>query len=250
MTTDDVLARIEACIPALRRYAWALLRNRDTADDLVHDAVVRGLDKLNTRRDDADIRAWLFTIMHNLFVSQFRRRKARPDTGSLDDTDESAMSMRPVQEDRLAWRDLLRGLEQLPEGRAKAQAFGNFSQSWARSDRKAALAWAQQLPEGQQKDRALRSIVGFDWAEKDPKAAAEVLEVLKKHTKGLTDQELSELYERLTGPGGLHKGAAINLKGVETVLKLRSIYGGGKSTLMNPLKYVDLSYSERAHQEK
>ena len=115
MTTDDVLARIEACIPALRRYAWALLRNRDTADDLVHDAVVRGLDKLNTRRDDADIRAWLFTIMHNLFVSQFRRRKARPDTGSLDDTDESAMSMRPVQEDRLAWRDLLRGLEQLPE---------------------------------------------------------------------------------------------------------------------------------------
>ena len=76
------------------------------------------------------------------------------------------------------------------------------------------------------------------------------IEVLKKHTKGLTDQELSELYERLTGPGGLHKGAAINMKGVETVLKLRSIYGGGKSSLMNPLKYVDLSYSERAHQEK
>jgi RNA polymerase sigma-70 factor, ECF subfamily len=114
MTVSGVLTRIEACIPALRRYAAALLRNREDADDLVHDCLVRALDKLHTRRDDADVRAWLFAIMHNLFISQLRRAKARPAGESLDETHEAAMSMRGDQESRLNWRDLLRGLNQLP----------------------------------------------------------------------------------------------------------------------------------------
>ncbi len=76
------------------------------------------------------------------------------------------------------------------------------------------------------------------------------IEVLKKRTKGLTDQELSELYDRLTGPGGLHRGAAMNMKGVETVLRLRSIYGETKATASAPSKYVDLNYRERALAEK
>ena len=104
MTGSGVLTRIEACIPALRRYAAALLRNRDDADDLVHDCLVRALDKLHTRRDDADVRAWLFAIMHNLFISQLRRAKARPAGESLDETHEAALSMRPDQENALQWR--------------------------------------------------------------------------------------------------------------------------------------------------
>jgi len=114
MTVSGVLTRIEACIPALRRYATALLRNREDADDLVHDCLVRALDKLHTRRDDADVRAWLFTIMHNLFISQLRRARARPARASLDETHEAAMSVRADQESRLNWRDLLRGLNRLP----------------------------------------------------------------------------------------------------------------------------------------
>jgi RNA polymerase sigma-70 factor (ECF subfamily) len=101
---SGVLTRIEACIPALRRYA----------DDLVHDCLVRALDKLHTRRDDADIRAWLFAIMHNLFISQLRRAKARPAGESLDETHESAMSVRADQDSSLQWRDLLRALNRLP----------------------------------------------------------------------------------------------------------------------------------------
>ena len=109
-----VLTGIEACIPALRRYATALLRNREDADDLVHDCLLRALDKLHTRRDDVDIRAWLFAIMHNLFISQLRRAKARPSGDRLDESHEAAMSIRPEQESALQWRDLLRGLERLP----------------------------------------------------------------------------------------------------------------------------------------
>jgi RNA polymerase sigma factor (sigma-70 family) len=106
---------IEACIPALRRYATALLRNRQDADDLVHDCLLRALDKLHTRRDDADIRAWLFAIMHNLFISQLRKAKVRPVNAALDEATEDAVSQRPGQEDSLHWRDLQRGLNQLSE---------------------------------------------------------------------------------------------------------------------------------------
>ncbi len=113
VTVSGVLTRIEDCIPALRRYAAALLRNREDADDLVHDCLVRALDKLHTRRDDADVRAWLFAIMHNLFISQLRRAKARPSGEPLGETHE-AIGTRPDQESSLQWRDLMRALNQLP----------------------------------------------------------------------------------------------------------------------------------------
>src|SRR4029077_18908794 len=109
MTASGVLSQIEGCIPALRRYAAALLRNREDADDLVHDCLVRALDKLDTRRDEADIRPWLFAIMHNLFISQLRRARSRPSSESLDETHEAAMSVHADQESGLNWRDLLRG---------------------------------------------------------------------------------------------------------------------------------------------
>ena len=111
----SVLARIEACIPALRRYAAALLRDRQDADDLVHECLVRALDKLHTRREDADVRAWLFAIMHNLFISQLRRRKARAAANRRDETHKIDLAIRPDQESSLQWRDLLRALNRLPE---------------------------------------------------------------------------------------------------------------------------------------
>src|SRR4051812_7505637 len=71
------LSRLEESIPALRRYGMALLRNRAEADDLVQDTLVRAIDRIGTRAAEGDTRAWLFTIMHNLFVSRWRRIKRR-----------------------------------------------------------------------------------------------------------------------------------------------------------------------------
>lgn len=111
-----MLANIEDCIPALRRYAVALLRDRQDADDLVHDCLVRALDKMHTRRDDVDIRPWLFAIMHNLFVSQRRRAKARPDVEALNEHEEEGSHGVPGdQEYQLQWTELLRVLNSLPE---------------------------------------------------------------------------------------------------------------------------------------
>jgi RNA polymerase sigma-70 factor (ECF subfamily) len=93
-----VLARIEACIPALRRHAFALLCDQQAADRLVHNCLSRALDALHTPRDDGDIRVWLFAIMHNLFVSQGRR--ARADAKAFDDTGGSSSTTAHGQETR------------------------------------------------------------------------------------------------------------------------------------------------------
>ena len=107
------ISDIEACIPALRRYSYALLRSRNDADDLVHDTLLRALDNLHTRHDDSDVRPWLFTIMHNLFISQMRKAKVRGR--HLPTVDDIASATGPAQEDSLRWRDMLRALDSLPE---------------------------------------------------------------------------------------------------------------------------------------
>lgn len=110
-----MLPSIEACIPALRRYAAALLRNRQDADDLVHDCLVRALDRLHTRRDDGDIRAWLFTIMHNVFVSQRRRAATRAEFVPLDEDTALPGGARAEQESSVLWQEVVRELNRLPQ---------------------------------------------------------------------------------------------------------------------------------------
>ena len=60
-------------IPRLRRYAVALTGNRGAADDLVQDTLTRALDRQHLWRPHSDRRAWLFTVMHNLFVNQVKK---------------------------------------------------------------------------------------------------------------------------------------------------------------------------------
>src|SRR5260370_39986022 len=72
-------------VPRLRRYARALINNRDLADDLVQDTLERALRHTEQFQSGTDLRAWLFTIMHNVFVNQARRSGARAVHVSLDD---------------------------------------------------------------------------------------------------------------------------------------------------------------------
>ena len=61
-------------IPNLRRYARALVGDREGADDLVQDTLERAVRKFHLWRP-GDLRAWLFSIMHNVFVNQLKARK-------------------------------------------------------------------------------------------------------------------------------------------------------------------------------
>src|SRR5262249_41771885 len=71
------------------------------------------------------------------------------------------------------------------------------------------------------------------------------IEVLKKRVKDLSDNDAEVIYGRMISGGGLNKRAAINLKGVENVLKLRSVYGTGSQRPESPSKYIDLRYYEK-----
>jgi RNA polymerase sigma-70 factor (ECF subfamily) len=111
----NTIASIEACIPALRRYARALLRGVDDPDDLVQETLLRALDNLRSRRRDTEVRPWLFAIMHNLFVSGRRSARVRRPGMSLDAVHEIALSTRSRQEDTLHWQDFMRAFEAIPE---------------------------------------------------------------------------------------------------------------------------------------
>lgn len=74
-------------IPALRRYARALTGDTWAADDLVQDTLERACNKWRLWAAGSDLRAWLFTVMHNLFANQVRRatRQAQGSTVDIED---------------------------------------------------------------------------------------------------------------------------------------------------------------------
>jgi RNA polymerase sigma-70 factor (ECF subfamily) len=106
---------MEACIPALRRYACTLLHDRQEVDDLVHDCLVRALDRLHTRRGDAEIRPWLFAIMHNLYVSRVRRRRTRHEAELRAVADACPCSTGTPQEVQVHTNEIIAEVRRLPE---------------------------------------------------------------------------------------------------------------------------------------
>ena len=106
---SDAQSLIEL-IPRLRRYARALVGERATADDLVQDTLERAWSKLHLYRRGTDLRAWLFTVMHNVHVN--RVRASRPTEPLEDEMPE--LAQRATQGDSLVVRDLERGIAALP----------------------------------------------------------------------------------------------------------------------------------------
>lgn len=72
-------------MPHLRRYARALTLNLDAADELVQDCLERALNKFHLLKDETRLRAWLFTVMLNIFRNQLRRSRSGPRLVELDD---------------------------------------------------------------------------------------------------------------------------------------------------------------------
>ncbi|GLK74524.1 sigma-70 family RNA polymerase sigma factor [Ancylobacter dichloromethanicus] len=111
----EMVRLIEPLIPALRRYARALMRERAAADDLVQDCLERAISRWHQRRPNDDARAWIFTILHNLAMTRLRRSAQRPVHVALDDADAANLSLAAPQEDGLRHRELLAALARLPD---------------------------------------------------------------------------------------------------------------------------------------
>ena len=102
--------RLVELIPRLRRYARALVGDRSSADDLVQDTLERAWTKLHLYRRGTDLRAWLFTVMHNVHVNRVRASRATDTLG--DEMPE--LAQRAPQSDALLVRDLDRSISRLP----------------------------------------------------------------------------------------------------------------------------------------
>jgi RNA polymerase sigma-70 factor, ECF subfamily len=110
----DLHKRIEDEIPRLRRYARALTRDMNAADDLVQDCLARALGRLHLWQEGTDLRAWLFTILHNQYVNHVRRSAREGNAVAVSDT-EPSLTTRPAQGKRLELRDLERAIAKLPD---------------------------------------------------------------------------------------------------------------------------------------
>ena len=102
--------RLVDLIPRLRRYARALAGDKASADDLVQDTLERAWAKLHLYRRGTDLRAWLFTVMHNVHVNKVRAARA---TDPLEE-EMPELAQRAAQGDTLLMRDLDRAIARLP----------------------------------------------------------------------------------------------------------------------------------------
>jgi RNA polymerase sigma-70 factor (ECF subfamily) len=118
--TPDSLpdADLRAALPRLRRYARALTRDVNRADDLVQDTLARAWEKRRLWRIGSDLRAWLFTIMHNIHVNQFSLRQSRLLEVSIDGDEGTSrnweVAVRANQSDRVEVAEVLAQIESLP----------------------------------------------------------------------------------------------------------------------------------------
>jgi RNA polymerase sigma-70 factor, ECF subfamily len=112
----DIRDELMEHVPRLRCYARALVNNRDLSDDLVQDTLERALSRIEKFKLGSDLRAWLFTIMHNVFINQVRKASTRAVHVSVDDESvfESEFAVSANQTQSLEVRDLDYALQRLP----------------------------------------------------------------------------------------------------------------------------------------
>ena len=119
--SGDATRLVVQHIPRLRRYARALTGDVNRADDLVQDSLERAWSRLHLWRGEGDMRAWLFTIMHNIYVNNVRKYAREPSFVSISETDQPntpalGIDISVAEHDaQLELRDLKTAIDNLPD---------------------------------------------------------------------------------------------------------------------------------------
>jgi RNA polymerase sigma-70 factor, ECF subfamily len=111
---NDVARLLEAEIPRLRRYARALTRDVSRADDLVQSCLTRAVAKQHLWQPGTDLRAWLFTILHNQHVNDVRR-SVREGVNVAVEEMAPVLTIQANAIDVLQLRDLEAAIAKLPQ---------------------------------------------------------------------------------------------------------------------------------------
>jgi RNA polymerase sigma-70 factor (ECF subfamily) len=109
-STNDFHEQLKALLPRLRVYALSLTRDRDNADDLVHDTVIKALSGRNSFIPNTNFSAWVFRIQRNEFISGLRRM--RPSV-PIDSAVADMLSHPPHQESGLIMREFMSAFSKL-----------------------------------------------------------------------------------------------------------------------------------------
>ena len=119
MPVEDTLRdRMLAAVPSLRAFAISLTNNRDRADDLVQETLLRAWANIDRFERDTNLGAWLFTILRNLFHSEYRKR--RREVEDVDGAFAARLKTEPDQQAHLDYEDFLTAFAKLPPDQREA----------------------------------------------------------------------------------------------------------------------------------
>src|SRR3569623_3679920 len=107
--TNSLRDAILAAVPSLRAFAISLSGNADRADDLVQETLLRALANIDSFQPGANLPAWLFTILRNLFRSDYRKR--RREVEDADGNYARTLKTQPTQTTRIEFEEFRSALD-------------------------------------------------------------------------------------------------------------------------------------------
>ena len=116
--TDSLRDDILATVPSLRAFAISLSGNADRADDLVQETLLRALAHIDSFQPGSNLPAWLFTILRNLFRSDYRKR--RREVEDADGSYAKTLKTQPAQGSHLEFEEFRVALDKLPQDQREA----------------------------------------------------------------------------------------------------------------------------------
>src|SRR6202045_2585148 len=116
--TDSLRDDILASVPSLRAFAISLSGNGDRADDLVQETLLRALANIDSFQPGSNLPAWLFTILRNLFRSDYRKR--RREVEDADGNYAKTLKTQPAQGAHLEFEEFRTALDKLPQDQREA----------------------------------------------------------------------------------------------------------------------------------
>jgi len=116
--TDALRDDILAAVPSLRAFAISLSGNGDRADDLVQETLLRALANIDSFQPGSNLPAWLFTILRNLFRSDYRKR--RREVEDADGNYAKTLKTQPSQSAHLEFEEFRTALDKLPQDQREA----------------------------------------------------------------------------------------------------------------------------------
>jgi len=116
--TDSLRDDILAAVPSLRAFAISLSGNGDRADDLVQETLLRALANIDSFQPGSNLPAWLFTILRNLFRSEYRKR--RREVEDAEGRYAETLKSHPEQTGRVEFEEFRAALAKLPADQREA----------------------------------------------------------------------------------------------------------------------------------